>query len=125
MHQPDRSKISHSRTPTKTLTKYRSVLAYIGNTPIVAFSPEVPYLGFHWDMHNQAVHLHEEKKAKYLAVITEWEQRKKHNLLKIQKLYRKLLHVVLVTPAGQAHLTSLEAILTICSNGPFIPRSPP
>ena len=91
----------------------------------IPFGPEVPYLGFRWDLHGRAVHLCEEKKAKYLTAITEWEQRRKHNLLKVQKLYRKLLHAVLVIPAGQAHLTSLEAMLTICSNGPFIPRSPP
>ena len=54
-----------------------------------------------------------------------WEQRKKHNLLKVQKLYGKLLHTALVIPAGQAHLTSLEAMLTICSNSPFILCSPP
>ena len=91
----------------------------------VPFSSEVPYLGFCWDLHNWAVHLREEKKAKYLAAITEWDQRKKHNLLKVQKLYRKFLHAALVIPAGWAHLASLEAMLAVCSNGPFVPCSPP
>ena len=91
----------------------------------VPFGSEVPYLGFCWDLRNRAVHLHKEKKAKYLAAIAEWEQRKKHNLLKVQKLYGKLLHAALVIPAGRAHLTSLEAMLAICNNSPFIPRSPP
>ena len=91
----------------------------------VTFGSEVPYLGFLWDLHNREVHLREEKKAKYLAAITEWEQKRKHNLLEVQKLYGKLLHAALVIPAGRAHLTSLEAMLAVCSNGPFVPRSPP
>ena len=91
----------------------------------IPFGPEVPYLGFHWDLRNRVVHLCEEKKAKYLATIAEWEQRKKHNLLEVQKLYGKLLHAALVIPAGWAHLTSLETMLAICNNNPFIPRTPP
>ena len=79
----------------------------------IPFGPEVPYLGFRWDLRNQVVHLREEKKAKYLAAIAEWEQREKHNLLEVQKLYGKLLHAALVIPAGRAHLTSLEAMLAI------------
>ena len=91
----------------------------------VPFGSEVPYLGFRWDLHSRTVHLREEKKTKYLAAIAEWEQRKKHNLLDVQKLYGKLLHAALVIPAGRAHLTNLEAMLAVCSSGPFIPRSPP
>ena len=91
----------------------------------VPFGSEVPYLGFCWDLGNRVVHLRKEKKAKYLAVIAEWEQRKKHNLLEVQKLYGKLLHAAPVIPAERAHLTSLEAMLAICNNSPFIPRSPP
>ena len=35
----------------------------------IPFGEEVPYLGFHWNLHTQVVHLPDEKKAKYLAAI--------------------------------------------------------
>ena len=48
-----------------------------------------------------------------------------HDLLETQKLYGKLHHAMMVLPAGQAYLTSLETMLATCSNHPFLPRSPP
>jgi hypothetical protein len=91
----------------------------------VRFGFEVPYLGFRWDLHARIVHLLEEKKAKYLAAVGEWERKPTHNLLEMQKLYGKLLHAALVIPSGRAYLTSLEAMLGACSTNPFIPRTPP
>jgi hypothetical protein len=76
----------------------------------VPFRTEFPYLGFWWDLHAQIVHLPDEKKASYLAAITEWGKKHMHNLLEAQKLYRKLLHMALVIPAGCAHLTSLDVM---------------
>jgi hypothetical protein len=71
------------------------------------------------------VHLPEEKKAKYLVAILEWGKKCTHNLLETQQLYGKLLHVALVIPAGQAHLTNLEAMLASFNNSPFLPHTPP
>ena len=71
------------------------------------------------------MHLLPEKKTRYLAAITEWESKHVHNLLETQKLYGKLLHAMLVIPAGQARLTSLEAMLGSFNNNPFLPHTPP
>ena len=79
----------------------------------VPFGTKVPYLGFRWDLHAHVVHLLEEKRVKYLAVIMEWEKDHTHNLLETQQLYGKLLHTTLVLPAGQAYLTNLEAMLAL------------
>jgi hypothetical protein len=91
----------------------------------VPFRTEVPYLGFHWDLCTWVVHLLDEKRVKYLAVIVEWEKVRTHNLLDTQQLYGKLLHTTLVLPAGRAYLTSLEAMLALFSNRAFVPHSPP
>ncbi len=91
----------------------------------VPFGMEVPYLGFHWNLHTHIVYLLEEKKEKYLAAIAEWESKRTHNLLEMQKLYGKLLHTSLVMPAGCSHLTSLEAMLDSFDNRIFLPHTPP
>ena len=91
----------------------------------VPFGTEVPYLGFRWDLHARVVHLPKEKKTKYLAAITEWEKRRTHNLLEVQKLHGKLQHASMVIPAGRAFLTSLEAMLGCFNNSPFLPHTPP
>ena len=91
----------------------------------VPFGTEVLYLSFHWDLRVCMVHLLEEKRVKYLTVITEWEKDHTHNLLETQQLYRKLLHTMLVLPAGRAYLTNLEAMLALFHNSAFIPHSPP
>ena len=91
----------------------------------VPFGPVVPYLGFLWDLDTQIVHLLEEKKAKYLAAIKEWESKRTHDLLETQKLYGKLLHASLVIPSGRAYLTSLEAMLGSFNNRIFVPHTPP
>ena len=91
----------------------------------VPFGTEVPYLGFCWNLQTRLMHLPDEKKTRYLAAITQWEKKCKHNLLETQKLYRKLLHASLVIPAGRAHLTNLEATLGFFNNSPFLPCTPP
>ena len=91
----------------------------------VLFGMEVLYLGFHWDLWAQCVHLLDEKKARYHTAIMEWEKKHTHNLLETQKLYGKLLHASLVIPAGRAHLTSLEAMLGTFHHNPFLPHTPP
>ena len=91
----------------------------------VPFGVEVPYLGFLWNLRPCMVHLLNAKRSQYLAAVTEWEQNCTHNLLKTQKLYRKLLHAALVFPAGCAHLTDMEAMLASFNNSPFLPCTPP
>ena len=39
------------------------------------------YLGFLWNLDTWVIHLLEEKKAKYLAAITEWQSKWTHDLL--------------------------------------------
>ena len=89
------------------------------------FGTEVPYLGFRWDLRTRIVHLPEEKKAKYLAAIAEWEKKRTHNLLEVQRLHGKLQHVSMVIPAGRAYLTNLEAMLGAFNNNIFLPHTPP
>ncbi len=91
----------------------------------VPFGTEVPYLGFCWNLCTCIVYLLEEKKEKYLAAIAEWESKCMHNLLETQKLYGKLLHALLVMPAGCAHLTNLEAMLGSFHNRIFLLHTPP
>ena len=79
----------------------------------VPFGPVVPYLGFRWDLDAKTVSLLEHKKEKYLLCISEWCQRHTHTLIQVQSLYGNLFHSCLVIE-GQAYLTSLEAMLSIC-----------
>jgi hypothetical protein len=61
---------------------------------------------------------------KYVDAIKEWSLKPTHTLHDTQKLYGKLLHSYLVIPAGCVYLTSLESMLSICSNCPFVPHHP-
>ena len=47
------------------------------------------------------------------------------NLLEVQQLYGKLLHASLVIPTGRAYLTSMETMLSLFHDSPFLPRTPP
>jgi hypothetical protein len=91
----------------------------------VPFGLEIPYLGFLWNLNARTVCLLEKKRLKYIAAITEWEEKRTHNLLETQQLYGKLQHASLVIPPGRAYLTNLETMLAICHNSPFLPRTPP
>lgn len=91
----------------------------------VPFGPKVPYLGFLWDLNTRTVCLLEKKRLKYIAAITEWEGKRMHNLLETQQLHGKLQHASLVILPGRAYLTNLEAMLALCHNSPFLPRTPP
>jgi hypothetical protein len=88
------------------------------------FAYSNPYIGFTWDLTANLVYLGEEKKAKYLHAIQEWQGCIGHNLRDIQKIYGKLLHVSLVIPQGRAYLTSLKAMLRVCHKQPFLPHCP-
>ena len=82
-------------------------------------------MGFRWNLRSRVVYLPDEKKTRYLAVIAQWKKKRTHNLLETQRLYRKLLHAMLVIPAGQAYLTGLEAMLALFNNSPFCLHTPP
>ncbi|OBZ77375.1 hypothetical protein A0H81_02563 [Grifola frondosa] len=89
------------------------------------FAEEFTYTGFVWNIRSQTVALSLAKKDKYLNAIREWQKSRTHTLREVQQLYGKLLHASLVMPAGRAYLTSLEAMLTIFGDRPFMPRTPP
>ena len=91
----------------------------------IPFGEEVVYLGFQWNLRSRVVHLPDEKKARYLAVIEEWREKRTHDLIETQRLYGKLLHATLVIPAGRARLTNLEAMLASFNDNPFRPHTPP
>jgi len=74
---------------------------------------------------HRTVEVPTEKKQKYLKVIEEWQKKPRHTLAEVQKLYRKLLHTTLVVPARRAYLTSLETMLSLFNNHPFVPHSSP
>ena len=91
----------------------------------IPFGFSIPYLGFTWDLSHCTVTVPDRKKHKYMAAIETWERKPTHALVEVQQLHRKLLHVSLVVPAGHAYLTSLEAMLGIFHDRPFVPRTPP
>ena len=57
--------------------------------------------------------------------LMDWRSRCTHSLMEVQKLHGKLLHVLLILPASQAYLTNLEAMISIFSDTPLMPRIPP
>ena len=83
------------------------------------FSTSTSYIGLNWDLGSLNVALTAEKRQKYSLAILDWHSRRKHDLNDVQKLYGKLLHACLVIPAGRSYLTSLEAMLVLCSPHPF------
>jgi hypothetical protein len=91
----------------------------------VPFGTEIPFLGFLWNLNTRTVCLLEKKRLKYLAAITEWQEKRTHNLLETQRLYGKLHHASLVIRPGHAYLTNLEAMLASLHHSPFLPRTPP
>ena len=91
----------------------------------IPFGFSVPYLGFTWDLSRCTVSVPDRKKHKYMAAIKVWEGKPTHALVEVQRLHGKLLHVMLVASAGRAYLTSLETMLGIFHDHPFVPRRPP
>ena len=89
------------------------------------FATEFTFTGLVWNLESRQVSLPQSKADKYRMAIIEWRQRRTHTLEELQKLYGKLLHASLVLPAGRAYLTSLEAMLGVFHDNPFLPRTPP
>jgi hypothetical protein len=68
----------------------------------------------------------QKKKEKYIAAIRrEWETQASHTLQEVQELYGKLLHASLVLPEGHTYLISLETMLAIFHDYPFMPHAAP
>ena len=91
----------------------------------VPFGPKVPYLGFLWDLQARTVCLLEKKRLKYMAAITDWEEKPTHILSETQELHGKLQHASMVIYPGRAYITNLEAMLASGHHRPFLPRTPP
>jgi hypothetical protein len=89
------------------------------------FCSNPPFTGFTWDIDARTLEIPASKKEKYLAAISTWEAQPRHVLLEVQQLHGKLLHAALVVPAGRAYLTELEAMLSISSDRPLVPHTPP
>ena len=64
------------------------------------------------------------KVTKYLEAIANWHQHSRHVLQDVQSLYGKLLHMSTVIPQGQAYLTSLECMISVCTPKPFLLHCP-
>jgi hypothetical protein len=79
------------------------------------------YIGLMWNLMRNEVFLAEEKKIKYLKAIEIWSKNAMHILIEVQQLYGKLLHATLVVPKGRTYLTSLEAMLHLTADKPFLP----
>jgi len=77
-----------------------------------------------WDLAKNEIFLADEKKDKYLQAIRVWQERPTHTLIDVQQLYGKLLHATLIAPMGRTYLTSLEAMLRLAADKPFLPRRP-
>jgi hypothetical protein len=86
------------------------------------FADETIYIGLIWNLSTLMVSLGHAKKEKYLLAIADWISQPTHTLNEVQKIYSKLRHACLIVPRGQAYLTSLEAMLSICSDCPFMPH---
>jgi hypothetical protein len=91
----------------------------------ILFSSCALFISFLWDIVTHSVSIPQKKKEKYIAAIQEWEARSSHTLQEVQELYGKLLHASLVLPAGHTYLVSLETMLAIFHNRPFMPHTPP
>ena len=84
------------------------------------FSLSTVYIGFKWDLHSRIVSLAPNKVQKYRDTIVDWLSRPSHVLKDVQQLYGKLLHASAVIPKGCAYLMSLERMLKVCSDKPFM-----
>ena len=89
------------------------------------FSSSPVFIGFMWDIENKTVALTLAKHTKYIAAIHEWLRTTAHTLEQAQKLHGRLSYASLVIPVGSAYLTSLQSMLGIFGNNPFMPRRQP
>ena len=88
------------------------------------FASKVDYIGFTWDLEARTVALSQRKVDKYTQAIDCWLMRPTHTREDIEKLYGKLIHACAAMPMGHAFLTSLERMLKLSADRPFLPRRP-
>ncbi|PAV17898.1 reverse transcriptase ribonuclease H [Pyrrhoderma noxium] len=88
------------------------------------FSSQGTYLGFIWNLDNRTVSLLPAKQNKYIQCIKEWLSRTHHNLLQVQSLYGKLLHVTYIVPEGRLYLTGFERMVPTFHSKPNQPHRP-
>jgi hypothetical protein len=89
------------------------------------FSSTPTFIGFTWDLENGTVCLTTAKCLKYMNTINDWLRTTAHDLEQVQKLHGRLSHASLVIPEGSAYLTSLQLMLGIFGNNPFMPHRQP
>lgn len=89
------------------------------------FAAVVPFTGFIWDLEAQTVSIAPQKAQKYIHVIDRWLETRLHTLREVQQLHGKLWHASLVVQSGRAYLTTLESMLGVFHDSPFMPRTPP
>ena len=89
------------------------------------FSSTPTFIGFTWNLEKDTVSLTTAKRTKYINAIHEWMCTITHTLKQVQKLHGRLSHASLVIPEGNAYLTSLQAMLGIFGNKPFMPCRQP
>ena len=89
------------------------------------FSSTPTFISFTWDLENHTVCLTMAKRVKYMNAIHDWLHTTAHDLEQVQKLHGRLSHASLVIPEGSAYLTSLQSMLGIFGNKPFMPRRQP
>lgn len=82
-------------------------------------------MGFEWDLDQKTVALTQGKHDKYIMAIREWLCTTVHTLEETQKLHGPLTHASLVIPEGCAYLASLQAMLGIFRDNPFMPHRQP
>ena len=89
------------------------------------FSSMPILIGFIWNLENHTVGLTAAKRSKYIDAICEWLCTTAHTLEQVQKLHGRLSHASLVIPEGSAYLISLQSMLGIFGEKPFMPRRQP
>jgi len=89
------------------------------------FSSKPVFMGFEWDLDQKTVSLTQGKCDKYISAIKNWLCSTAHTLEETQKLHGRLTHASLVIPEGSAYLASLQAMLGIFGDNPFMPRRQP
>jgi hypothetical protein len=94
-------------------------------TKVAPFARSNTYFGFVWDVQEKTAALPREKADKYLGAIAEWNEKPRHQLEEVRRLYGKLLHASLVVPSGRARLVGLERALGLAYRRPFLPLHPP
>ncbi|ETW78729.1 hypothetical protein HETIRDRAFT_453326 [Heterobasidion irregulare TC 32-1] len=116
--------VLHRRSSPLTPYHSKAWLHLLRSASLLSKYPLIPH-SFLWNLQTHIVTLVEAKRKKYCLALIAWQGSCTHALLEVQKLHGKLLHASSVIPAGRAYLTGLEAMLSICHDEPFKPRTPP